>query len=61
MEKPTKTQDGKDVRCICGRLTARIEKRGVVVKCHRCGQFVVIPLAGLPTDLSSTPDQRLLD
>jgi phage FluMu protein Com len=36
---------GKDIRCLCGRLTARLEKRGVVVKCHRCGELVVFPLS----------------
>jgi len=35
---------GTDVRCLCGRLTARLEQRGVVVKCNRCGELVVIPL-----------------
>ncbi|WHZ22179.1 MAG: hypothetical protein OJF47_001291 [Nitrospira sp.] len=35
---------GKDVRCLCGKLTARLEKRGVVVKCNRCGELVVIAL-----------------
>ena len=35
----------KDVRCLCGRLTARLEKEGVVVKCNRCGELVVISLS----------------
>ncbi|CAE6742021.1 conserved hypothetical protein [Nitrospira defluvii] len=43
---------GKDVRCVCGRLTARLEKRGLVVKCHRCGELVVISLADLKAQLS---------
>jgi len=44
-EHATVSPSGKDVRCLCGRLTARLEKRGVVVKCNRCGELVVIPLA----------------
>ena len=51
MNKSTKLQGDKDVRCICGRLTARLEKRGVVIKCHRCGEFVVIALSDLPADV----------
>lgn len=35
----------KDIRCDCGRMVARIESRGIVIKCNRCGKFVVIPLA----------------
>jgi len=52
MSKPVNTPGGKDVRCVCGRLTARLEKRGVVVKCHRCGEFLVIALADLPARLT---------
>lgn len=35
----------KDIRCDCGRMVARIEGQGIVIKCNRCGKFVVIPLA----------------
>jgi hypothetical protein len=59
MDKSLTTQGEKDVRCVCGRLTARIEKRGVVVKCHRCGEFVVISLADLLPALSSLPETHL--
>lgn len=41
----------QDVRCACGRLTARLEARGVVVKCHRCGELVVISLADIKAQL----------
>ena len=57
MDKPTDTQGATDVRCVCGRLTARLEKRGVVVKCHRCGELVVLSLADLPED-HSHPSKR---
>lgn len=36
---------GKDVRCICGRMTARLESQGLVIKCQRCGKLVVISLS----------------
>jgi phage FluMu protein Com len=36
---------GKDVRCICGRMTARLEPEGLVIKCQRCGKLVVISLS----------------
>lgn len=35
----------RDLRCHCGRMVARIENRGIVIKCNRCGEFVVIDLA----------------
>ena len=59
MDKPTEIQDVKDVRCVCGRLTARLEKRGVVIKCHRCGAFVVISRADLPADCYRQPEKGL--
>ncbi|KXK02712.1 MAG: hypothetical protein L6Q34_12565 [Nitrospira sp.] len=51
MNQSATAQADQDVRCLCGRLTARIEKRGVVVKCHRCGELVVIALADLKAQL----------
>ncbi len=36
---------GEDVRCICGRMTARLEPHGLVIKCQRCGNLVVITLS----------------
>jgi hypothetical protein len=30
----------QDVRCHCGRMVARIESRGIVIKCNRCGEMV---------------------
>ncbi|ULA65981.1 MAG: hypothetical protein LZF62_40021 [Nitrospira sp.] len=54
--RPQTPSEFQDVRCVCGRLTARLEKRGVVVKCHRCGEFVVISLADLKAQLNrATP------
>ena len=38
---------GKDVRCICGRMTARLEPHGLVIKCHRCGKLNVLSLASI--------------
>jgi hypothetical protein len=52
MDQPSKTQSGKDLRCICGRLTARLEKRGVVIKCQRCGELVVIAIADVQAYLN---------
>ena len=37
----------RDLRCDCGRMAARIERRGIVIKCNRCGEFVVIDLSTL--------------
>jgi hypothetical protein len=37
----------RDLRCDCGRMVARIESRGIVIKCNRCGEFVVIDLPSL--------------
>lgn len=37
----------QDLRCDCGRLVARIESRGIVIKCNRCGELVVIDLPTL--------------
>ena len=37
----------RDLRCGCGRMVARIESRGIVIKCNRCGEFVVIDLSTL--------------
>jgi phage FluMu protein Com len=35
----------RDLRCDCGRMVARVESRGIVIKCNRCGEFVVIDLS----------------
>lgn len=46
--KPSPAQlpcDG-DVRCTCGRLTARLVAGGVEVKCHRCKRTIVVRLLG---------------
>lgn len=37
----------RDLRCDCGRMVARIERRGIVIKCNRCGELVVIDLPSL--------------
>ncbi|MCC2644085.1 MAG: hypothetical protein K0S45_4498 [Nitrospira sp.] len=36
---------GKDLRCICGRMTARLEPQGLVIKCQRCGKLMVLSLS----------------
>lgn len=36
-----------DVRCPCGRLIARLDPRGVVLKCPRCKKEAVIALNAL--------------
>ena len=41
------TSVDRDLRCECGRMVARIESRGIVIKCNRCGEFVVIDLPTL--------------
>ena len=35
---------GAALRCPCGRLIARLEARGVVLKCPRCKREAVIDL-----------------
>ena len=37
------TQDEKDIRCVCGKLVARWEPRGLSIKCVRCQRLVSIP------------------
>lgn len=49
--RPETPSEIDDVRCVCGRLIARLEKRGVVIKCHRCGELVVISLADIKAHL----------
>lgn len=44
-EKADPPASGKDLRCICGRMTARLELEGLVIKCQRCGKLVVISLS----------------
>jgi phage FluMu protein Com len=36
-----------DIRCACGRLVARWEGTGVVIKCIRCGQLTSIPYSAI--------------
>lgn len=36
-----------DVRCPCGRLIARRDPRGIVLKCPRCKKEAVVPLNAL--------------
>lgn len=46
-DKTDLTASGKDVRCICGRMTAKIESDGLVIKCKRCGKLIVISLSSI--------------
>jgi hypothetical protein len=39
-EEPT--CDGRDVRCLCGRLVARVTLRGIEIKCARCKRLITI-------------------
>jgi phage FluMu protein Com len=34
---------GKERRCICGSLLARLSESGVELKCRRCKRVVTIP------------------
>jgi phage FluMu protein Com len=34
-----------ELRCGCGSLIARVLKEGVEIKCRRCKQVTIIPLA----------------
>ena len=45
MSKTGLPASGKDVRCICGRMTARLEPVGLVIKCNRCGKLIVMSLS----------------
>jgi hypothetical protein len=35
---------GGDVRCLCGRLLARLVEGGVEIKCARCKRACIVPL-----------------
>lgn len=48
-----------EVRCGCGRLVARIVPGGVELKCQRCKQIVVVPLAGPAESLAANPAPRM--
>ncbi len=43
---------GRDCRCACGSLMARLVDGGVELKCRRCKQTTLVPLvageAGMP-------------
>ncbi len=43
---------GRDCRCACGSLIARLVDGGVELKCRRCKQTTLVPLvaseAGIP-------------
>jgi len=46
-----KARFSADLRCRCGRLLARWEGKGLVIKCIRCGNLVSIPyndIQGVP-------------
>jgi hypothetical protein len=34
--------DGRDVRCQCGRLVARITLRGIEIECARCKRLITM-------------------
>ena len=36
--------DSDDLRCLCGRLVARLVPGGVEIRCHRCKRPVILPL-----------------
>lgn len=57
--RPETPSEIHDVRCVCGQLTARLEKRGVVIKCHRCGELVVIALADIKAHLNRLSIKQL--
>jgi phage FluMu protein Com len=41
-----RSPDGREVRCECGNLLARVVANGVELKCRRCKRTVLIPLDG---------------
>ena len=38
------TQQGSELRCLCGSLVARLVAGGVELRCRRCKRLVVVPL-----------------
>lgn|GEM_PF-2989073 len=40
----TSSDPGKDLRCHCGNLVARLVTHGVELKCRRCRRLVIVPL-----------------
>jgi phage FluMu protein Com len=37
---------GREVRCECGKLLARLVEEGVEVECRRCKRTKIFPLSG---------------
>jgi hypothetical protein len=40
------TGSGRESRCVCGSLLARITARGVELKCRRCKRIVLVRWEG---------------
>lgn len=49
-KEANKKSPAKPLRCLCGRLLARIVPEGVELKCRRCKRQLVLPMAELIWD-----------
>ena len=38
---------GKEARCTCGQLIAKLQDGGIELKCKRCKRIVMIPFASI--------------
>ncbi|MBX3302865.1 MAG: hypothetical protein KF693_11680 [Nitrospira sp.] len=50
-ESRAPSASSSDVRCHCGKLMARWQGESLVIKCSRCGRFVLIhssAITGIP-------------
>ena len=41
----TESEDGRETRCACGQLVAKLRPDGVELKCKRCKRLVLVPYA----------------
>jgi phage FluMu protein Com len=42
-DEPARRGAGRENRCACGSLLARITPQGVELKCRRCKRLVLVP------------------
>ncbi len=49
---------GGDVRCRCGKLIARWDEYGLLIKCGRCRRLMRIPFAAIQGTASRVEETR---
>jgi phage FluMu protein Com len=52
---------GREARCECGQLIAKMQMDGIQLKCKRCKRFVVIPFTSIESWTVPSPSAEAHD